>query len=127
MKPLELLLTEDNAGEILLMKQILAREPIPISLHVAVDGEQAVDILAARQFHPDLIVLDLNLPKKSGFAVLESAKPNVPVIVFTSSSNPQDRQRAIDLGATDYVSKPTDLDEYSRVVSTMVRRWSKAA
>jgi len=124
-KPVEVLLVEDNAGDILLMRQTLAREPFPISIHVAVDGKQAMQMLAARQFEPDLVILDLNIPKVSGLSVLECTQPEVPVVVFTSSSNPHDRQYSFDLGAKDYVQKPTDLSEFVRQVSQIVRTWAR--
>jgi DNA-binding response OmpR family regulator len=122
MTPIELLLVEDNAGDILL---ILAGESFPISIHVAVDGKQAIQILAARQFNPDLVILDLNIPKLAGLSVLEGIEPDVPVVVFTSSSSPLDRQCSFELGAKDYVQKPTDLREYMRQVSQIVRTWGR--
>ncbi len=124
-KPIELLLVEDNAGDILLIRQALAGERFPISIHVAVDGKQARQILAARLFDPDLVILDLNIPKVSGLFVLEGIQPDVPVVVFTSSSNPLDRQCSFELGAKDYVQKPTDLGEYVREVSQIVRTWGR--
>jgi len=125
MKPVEVLLVEDNAGDILLIRQVLAREPFPISIHVAVDGKQAMQMLDARQFEPDLVILDLNIPKVSGLSVLECTQPEVPVVVFTSSSNPQDRQCSFDLGAKDYVQKPTDFGEFVQQVSKIVRTWGR--
>lgn len=123
-KPIEILLVEDNAGDILLVRQALAGEQFPINLHVAVDGKQAVQILAARQFEPDLVILDLNLPKLSGLSVLECSQASVPVVVFSSSDSPQDRRSAFELGAKDFVQKPTDLQTYGQVVSQMVRHWA---
>jgi two-component system, chemotaxis family, response regulator Rcp1 len=125
MTPIELLLVEDNAGDILLIRQALAGESFPISIHVAVDGKQAIQILAARQFNPDLVILDLNIPKLAGLSVLEGIEPDVPVVVFTSSSSPLDRQCSFELGAKDYVQKPTDLREYMRQVSQIVRTWGR--
>jgi len=125
MKPIELLLVEDNAGDILLIRQALAGELFPVSIHVAVDGKQAMQMLAARHFRPDLVILDLNIPKASGLSVLECTQPEVPVVVFTSSSSPQDRQSSFDLGAKDYVQKPTDLREFVREVSQIVRTWGR--
>ncbi len=121
MKPLEVLLVEDNVGDIMLMRQTLAHERVPISIHVAVDGGQAIDILAANQFEPDLIILDLTLPQVQGLSFLEQRHSDAPVVVFTSSANPQDRQRAFDLGVKDYVQKPSQFDEYAQAVSGMVR------
>jgi len=123
-KPIEILLVEDNAGDILLVRQALAGEQFPINLHVAVDGKQAVQILAARQFEPDLVILDLNLPKLSGLSVLECSQASVPVVVFSSSDSPLDRRSAFELGAKDFVQKPTDLQAYGQVVSQMVRHWA---
>jgi len=123
-KPVEILLVEDNAGDILLVRQALADEQFPINLHVAMDGKQAVQILAARQFQPDLVILDLNIPKISGLSVLECSQASIPVVVFSSSNSPQDRQCAFELGAKDFVQKPTDLTVYGQVVSQMVRNWA---
>jgi CheY-like chemotaxis protein len=123
-KPVEILLVEDNAGDVLLVRQVLAREKFPINLHVAMDGKQALQMLATRQFQPDLVILDLNVPKISGLSVLECTQTNVPVVVFSSSSNPLDRRSAFELGAKDYVQKPTDLQAYSQAVSQIVRVWA---
>jgi len=123
-KPVEILLIEDNAGDILMVRQALADEQFPINLHVAMDGKQAVQILAAHHFQPDLVILDLNIPKISGLSVLECSQSSVPVVVFSSSNSPQDRQCAFELGAKDFVQKPTDLVAYGRAVSDMVRNWA---
>jgi DNA-binding response OmpR family regulator len=123
MKPVEVLLIEDNAGDILLIHQALAGERVPVSVHVAVDGQQAMQMLAARQFDPDLVILDLNLPKVSGLSFLERCQPDAPVVVFTSSSNPQDRRCSLELGAKEFVEKPTDLREFVLRISQIVRHW----
>ena len=122
-RPVEVLLVEDNAGDILMVKQALAGERFPVSIHVAVDGKQALDMLAGRHFDPDLVILDLNLPKIDGLSLLERAHPNVPVVVFSSSTSPNDIQRSFELGVRDFVPKPLDFDDYTRVVSYIVRRW----
>ena len=122
-KPLELLLVEDSPAEIFLIRNVLARESVPVSIHVAVDGKQASEILAAGQFKPNLVLLDLNLPKQSGLSVLELCRPHVPVVVFSSSTNPDDIQRSFQLGVRDFVPKPSDLESYKRVVSYIVQTW----
>jgi CheY-like chemotaxis protein len=122
-KPIEVLVVEDNAGDILLIKRALAHERFPISIHVAVDGNQALQILTARQFDPDLVILDLNIPRRSGLAVLEDIQPGVPVVVFTSSSDPVDRRCSFELGVREFVQKPTNLDDYDTAVSQIVRHW----
>jgi len=123
MRPIELLHVEDCAGDVLMVRQALAGERIPVSIHVAVDGKQAVDMLAGRHFDPDLILLDLRLPKLDGLSVLERTRPNVPVVVFSASSSPTEIQRSFELGVKDFVTKPLGADEYSRVVSYIVRKW----
>jgi|SRR5215469_12622512 len=124
MKPVEVMLVEDNAGDILMVKQALAGERYPVSIHVAVDGKQAVEIVSQGQFKPAVIILDLKLPKLSGLGFLEGYRPDAPVVVFTSSSNIHDQQRALQLGAAEYIQKPTDFGEYARVVSQIVRNWA---
>ena len=114
---------EDNAGDILLIRQILQQQQIPVRIHVARDGSQALFMLAEGRFQPDLILLDLNLPKISGYWFLERSKPQVPVVVFSSSSNPADIQGSVELGAKEFVQKPTDLQEYAECVSRIVRDW----
>jgi CheY-like chemotaxis protein len=123
MRPIEVLLVEDNAGDILMIKQALAGERYPVSIHVAVDGKQALDMLSHRHFDPDLVILDLNLPKLDGLSLLERTHPNVPVVVFSSSSSANDIQKSFELGVRDFIQKPLDADEYLQVVSYIVRRW----
>jgi DNA-binding response OmpR family regulator len=116
-------LVEDNAGDVLLIRQILQQQQTPIQVHIARDGAQAMFMLAEEQFQPDLILLDLNLPIVSGSWFLARSKPTAPVVVFSSSSNPADIQESTDLGAKEFVQKPTDLQEYSERVSRIVREW----
>ena len=114
---------EDNAGDVLLIRQILQQQQIPIRLHVARDGDQALFMLAEGRFQPDLILLDLNLPKASGSWFLARSRPKAPVVVFTASSNPADIQDSTELGAKEFVQKPSDLQEYAERVSRIVRDW----
>jgi CheY-like chemotaxis protein len=122
-----LFLIEDNAGDVLLIRQILQEQQINVRTHVARDGAQALFMLAEGRFQPDLILLDLNLPKISGFWFLERSKPQVPVVVFTSSSNPADIQGSVELGAKEFVQKPSDLQEYAERVSRIVNDWLPVA
>ena len=88
MKPIEILLVEDNAGDALLIDEVLRESSTPVNLHVARDGMQALLMLAGDLAKPDLIILDLNMPILSGHAMLEKYHPvNVPVVVFSSSWN----------------------------------------
>jgi two-component system, chemotaxis family, response regulator Rcp1 len=118
---------EDNAGDVLLIRQILEEQQIPIRVHVARDGDQALFMLAEGRFQPDLILLDLNLPKVSGSWFLARSKPKVPVVVFSSSSNPADIQDSTELGVKEFVRKPADLEEYAERVSRIVRDWLPCA
>ena len=126
MNPSEVLLVEDNAGDALLVGQALAECPVPVHLHIARDGEQALQILAEADFKPDLIILDLNIPKMSGYAVLALYHPKEkpPVVVFTASQNEADADRAFSLGVREFVHKPMDLDDYKTAVSGMVQKWA---
>jgi len=88
------------------------------------DGEQAMAMLNDPERVPDLVILDLNIPKIPGMAVLSQCKPAAPVIVFSSSSNPAEIRQAKELGVREFVQKPIDLDEFDRLVRRMVRDWT---
>ena len=125
MKPVEVLLVEDNAGDTLLIQQILADGPIPVRLHVARDGEQAMQMLDTPEFSPGLIILDLNIPRIPGSAVLERYHSlKTPIVIFSSSWNEAEISRAMELGAREFAQKPTDLQSFSDVVCGMVERWA---
>ena len=120
----EVLLVEDNAGDALLIGQALTECRISVHLHIARDGEQALQILKEPDFHPDLVILDLSIPKISGHTVLSLYQPKkTAVIVFTASENETDVDRALSLGAKEYVHKPLDLDDYKDAVCGMVHKW----
>jgi chemotaxis family two-component system response regulator Rcp1 len=124
MNPSEVLLVEDNAGDALLVGQALAECALPVHLHIARDGEQALQMLRESNLKPDLVILDLNIPKISGYAVLASYPlEQTPVVVFTASQNEVDRDRAFSLGASGFIRKPMELDEYKNAVCGMVQKW----
>ena len=116
-------LVEDNAGDILLIRQILSKSSFLVRLQVAVDGEQEVEILADPEFKPNLVILDLNIPKIPGLIVLEKCMPAAPVVVFTSSANPAEIKQAIELGVRELVRKPSDLGEFAKAVIRMIQDW----
>lgn len=122
-KPIEVLLVEDSPADVFLIRYALAKELTPFRLHVARDGLEAIEML--KSIDADLIILDLKLPKISGLSVLEETHPHVPVVVFSASTSPVDIQRSFELGARDFVPKPTDLDAYSRLVAYIVNKWGR--
>ena len=118
-------LIEDSAGDALLTGQIVTESPIPIKLVIARDGQQALEMLADPAFKPALIILDLNLPIISGHDMLErNPRKHIPVVVFSVSADADDRNRAIALGAREYVEKPMDLQAYKKAVWHMIEKWA---
>ena len=120
-----ILLAEDNSGDILLIRRALAEYGIEHELHVVHDGEQAIKFLAragrpGEAPRPDLVLLDLNLPRVDGAEVLMELRHNprcaaTPVIVVTSSNAARDRARLTELGISHYFQKPSDLDEFMQL------------
>lgn len=125
MNRIVVLFVEDSAGDALLTKQILAESIPRVKLHIARDGEQALAMLADQRFHPAMIILDLSLPKVSGFDVLEqNPRKDIPVVIFSASSRTCDKERTLSLGAKEYVHKPLDMVGYRNAVVGMVRNWA---
>ena len=134
--PLEILLVEDNKGDIGLITEFFIDSKIRTNLHIAEDGEEAISFLCgADRFLgsplPDIIILDWNLPKKDGSEVLTEIKENndlknIPVIILTTSSAEKDIIRAYDLHANAYLVKPIDFDEFMKVVNSIQDFWFKS-
>jgi len=132
-KPIEVLLVEDNPGDIVLTKEALRDDKLTINLNVVNNGEQAMDYLCrrgayTRAVRPDLILLDLNLPKKDGREVLAEIKNdlalrNIPVVVLTTSQAEEDILKAYALNANCYVQKPIDLEQFMKVVKSIESFW----
>ncbi len=123
---MEVLLIEDNAGDAVLIRQILAESGAPIKLTIARDGEQALQMLESDRFIPDLIMLDLNIPKVPGLSVLmRNPRKDVPVVVFSSSLSEVERRRALDLGAREFVQKPVDIEAFAEAVLAIVLKWAQ--
>ena len=132
-KPIEILLVEDNPGDIRLTKEALKDARVGNNLHVTMDGVEALAFLRKQGKHasaprPDLILLDLNLPKKNGREVLEEIKAedalrHIPVVILTTSQAEQDVVESYRLRANAYVTKPVDLDQFLRVVSSIEQFW----
>ena len=125
MQSLEILLVEDNAGDAVLIRQILAEASVPVNLHIARDGEQAMTMLRDALFQPALIILDLNIPRITGAALLERWKSiETPVVVFSSSLNDAERERVLALGAREFIQKPTDIEAFTKAVCDLVERYA---
>jgi len=128
-----ILLVEDSPADIRLTEEALRDSPIVDTLHVARDGEEAMDFLHQRGAHsgaprPDLVLLDLNLPRKDGREVLEELKGDpemrrIPIVVLTTSASEADILRSYDLHVNSFVTKPVDLDEFSNVVHSIQGFW----
>ncbi len=130
---LELLLVEDNAADVRLVREGLSVFGSKYQLNVVSDGEAAIDYLKRRGKYsvaarPSLVLLDLNLPKKDGLEVLREVKgdPNlkrIPVMVLTSSNSERDVTAAYELGANSYVRKPGTLDEIYGIMRSIYDFW----
>ena len=126
MKPMEILLVEDNAGDALLIRQILVDSAVPANLHIARDGEQALTMLSDTDFQPSLIILDLNIPRINGPALLERWKSErTPVVVFSSSLNDAERARVLHLGAKEFIHKPAELEAFTEAITGIIDRWAR--
>jgi len=136
-EPLEILLVEDNKGDIGLITELFSDSKIRTNIHIAEDGEEAIQFLCSEDkflgsHSPDLIILDWNLPKKSGLEVLREIKANnnlknIPVIILTTSSAETDIFRAYDLHANAYLIKPIDFDDFMRIIKAIEDFWFKSA
>ena len=132
-KPIEILLVEDNEGDVGLIEEVFEEAKIKNNIHVAEDGEEAVLYLRGEgKFsgspRPDIILLDLNLPKKDGREVLREIKEdsnlkNIPVVVLTTSNAEKDILKAYDLHANAYITKPLDFDQFIKVVDSIGNFW----
>lgn len=132
-KPGEILLVEDNAGDVRLVLETLIKGDSRFNLHVACDGVEALDFLShkgkyANSPRPDLILLDLNLPKKNGAEVLAEIKADkdlrrIPVIILTASQAQDDIMTAYNLHANCYLVKPIDLDQFYVLVDAIRDFW----
>ena len=131
--PVEILLIEDNPGDIRLTREVLRDSAVVHHLSVAEDGVEAMAFLRRQGSYehaprPDLALLDLNLPRKDGREVLAEMKADpllrrIPIVILTSSQAPQDILRAYDLYANCYIPKPMELEQYFAVVKSIVDFW----
>jgi two-component system, chemotaxis family, response regulator Rcp1 len=132
-QPVEILLVEDNPVDVLITKKAFSNGRIYSNLHIAEDGEEAMHFLYKRGKYssapsPDMILLDLNLPKKDGRQVLEEIKRDpalrqIPVIILTTSEDPQDIWRSYDLQANSFITKPVDMGQFTKALEKLGEFW----
>jgi chemotaxis family two-component system response regulator Rcp1 len=133
MAAFEILLVEDSPGDVRLTREALKDAKVHINLHVASDGIEAMDFLHREGKYadvprPDMILLDLNLPKKDGRQVLEEIKESpslksIPVVILTTSSSDEDVMRSYQFHANCYISKPVDLNGFLKVIKSIDNFW----
>jgi two-component system, chemotaxis family, response regulator Rcp1 len=132
MNSLRILLVEDSPSDVRLIREALKDNPLEVEVTLARDGVEAMDYLRQSEIglvnRPDIILLDLNLPRKNGREVLAEVKadPNlkqIPVLIMTSSKADEDITQAYNLNANCYIAKPSDLQEYVDVVRSIENFW----
>ncbi len=131
--PIEVLLVEDNPGDALLTRIALEDSRISVHLNVVEDGVEAMAFLRkqekyAKVPHPDIVLLDLNLPKKDGREVLAEIKGDenlrrIPVVVLTTSQAEEDILKAYNLAANCYITKPVDFDQFVKIIRSIENFW----
>lgn len=136
-RPINVLLIEDNPGDVVLMKEAFKELTVAYSLNVATDGEEAIDYLSANgefadRVTPDFILLDLNLPKKDGREVLRFIRTSddlciIPVVILTTSNANQDILNSYRLNANAYLNKPVDFDKFFDTVKRIEMFWFDTA
>ena len=133
LKPIDILIVEDNGGDLRLIREVLDESKINNQIFAVRDGEEALDFLFRRGKYsnatsPDLIILDLNLPKIDGREVLAEIKVDpelkkIPVVVMTMSQSDEDILKVYNLHANCFVTKPIDLDQFIKVVKSIEDFW----
>jgi two-component system, chemotaxis family, response regulator Rcp1 len=133
LRPIDLLLVEDNQGDVRLTREALKEGKVLNSLHVVGDGIEALAFLRhegkyAKMPHPDIILLDLNLPRMDGRELLAKIKTDpdllrIPVVILTTSKSEEDIITSYNLHANCYITKPVDLDQFIRVVQSVEDFW----
>lgn len=138
---ISILLVEDNPCDVDIARRAFSRSPVPTGLHVARDGREALDYLlhqgayagdSSEAPRPDLVLLDVNLPRLNGLEVLERIRAveeisTLPVVMLTSSGRPEDVARAYELGANTYINKPMEFETFEHALVTLNEYWTAVA
>ena len=135
-RPIRILLAEDNPADVYLVREALREQGLEFVLDVVEDGEKAFQYLERAEVDrsrpcPDLFIVDLNMPKRSGTAFLKRIRESdlcgsTPVVILTSSDSPRDRQETLELGASRYIRKPSDFDAFLQVGSEILEVWRRS-
>lgn len=128
---IKVLLVEDSQADARLIKEVFRDEKIMVDLDIARDGEEAMEYLLSEGNNPDLVILDLNLPRKDGREVLAEIKENkslrtIPVVILTTSQSEEDILKSYKLNANCYVTKPIDLDQFIKIIKSLDEFWFSA-
>jgi CheY-like chemotaxis protein len=128
-KNLKVLLIEDNLIEIMKMKRTISLLKLEHTMQEAKNGEEALEILEDKSKFPDIILLDLNMPKMSGIEFLTIIKDSdelkhIPIIILTTSDNQKDLLECYRIGISGYVLKPLKYDDYVKKIETVLNYWS---
>jgi CheY-like chemotaxis protein len=128
-RTLEVLVVDDNPGDVKLIREGLKRSSIklPLNIQIAEDGEQALNLLIRDNYQPDMILIDLNLPKIDGQTVIQRVRAegvnlvSTPIVVFSSKQH--GIQEVLDAGATSYIVKPAGLTDYLKAIEKVAILW----
>ncbi len=129
----DILLVEDNPVDVMIVQKAFGKCSLRTDLHVAEDGEQAMDFLCKRgkffsASSPDIILLDLNLPKKHGLDILSEIKQDpsmrhISVFILTTSDDPEDIRKSDELEADRFITKPGDMEQFTKALESLMEFW----
>ena len=131
LKNVEFLLADDDNDDCIFFKEALEDLAVPVNIEIVNDGEELMQLLENKQFLPDVLFLDLNMPKKNGFDCLREIKSshrleNLPVIIFSTSFNDDVVNKMFERGATHYIQKPNEFDKLRSVIHEVFKMLENA-
>jgi CheY-like chemotaxis protein len=128
-KPVQILLVEDNPDDILITQRALKTSRVANELHIARDGQEAIErLFGANRLRPDLILLDVNLPRANGMEVLAKIRSDdelgvIPVIMLTASDREEDIVNSYELGSNTYIQKPVEFEKFLHALNVLGEYW----